>query len=71
MARKPHIFVPAERKRCCGKNRYDSRQEAERVAEEQMLLTQGLLLTTYACTCGCRGWHLTRSDAAHGEALIQ
>lgn len=65
MARKPPVFLPADRLRCCGKNRYASRFEAEQVAEEQMLLTEGLLLTIYACTCGCGDWHLTRSAAAH------
>lgn len=46
--------------RCCGKNSYRSKAEAESVAEEQMLLRPFLKLAVYACTCGCHGWHLTR-----------
>lgn len=63
MTRKHRVFIPADRPQCCGKNRYVSRDEAEHIAEEQMLLTDGLLLTVYACMCGCGGWHLTRSSA--------
>ena len=65
MTRKPRIFVPKAPARCCGKNRYASKTEAQRVAEEQMLLREGLKLDVYACLCGCGGWHLTR--ALHRE----
>jgi len=60
MSRKPRIFVPNPPHRCCGKNSYPTRERAEHVAEEQMLLTPSLELTVYACMCGCGGWHLTR-----------
>jgi hypothetical protein len=68
MARKPRVFIPADRPRCCGKNRYISRDEAERIGEEQELLTPGLSLAVYACLCGCGGWHLTRSAAAENHS---
>jgi len=47
---------------CCGKNVYHTQREAEKVAEEQTLLTHDLVLSVYRCTCGCGGWHLTRSQ---------
>jgi len=71
MARKRPIFIPAVQPQCCGKNRYASRHQAQQVAEEQMLLTQGLMLTVYACTCGCGGWHLTRSHASGTDIALQ
>lgn len=60
MARNRPIFIPTKPPQCCGKNRYFSRFEAEKVAEEQMILRPFLSLGVYACTCGCHGWHLTR-----------
>lgn len=61
MSRPRRIILPADRPRCCGKNRYRSRAEAEQIAEEQMLLVRDLTLGVYACMCGCGGWHLTRT----------
>lgn len=53
-------FTPAPRQKCGGKNRYTTRQEAELVAEQQMLLfaSEGLRLYVYHCAY-CGGWHLT------------
>jgi hypothetical protein len=60
MARKAKTFIPKLLARCCGKNRYQSHQQAEKVAEEQTLLTSDLELSVYRCQCGCGDWHLTR-----------
>lgn len=67
MARKPRIFVPQTPARCCVKNRYASKIEAERIAQEQMLLRPDLHLGVYACLCGCGGWHLTRTPRTENE----
>jgi len=55
-------ILPADRQKSCGKNRYDSRQEAEIVAREQEVLDQldELRLKVYHCAL-CGGWHLTSS----------
>jgi len=58
MSQKHRPFVPSKRPMCCGKNAYATRQEAELVADEQTLITDGLVLATYRCTCGCGSWHL-------------
>lgn len=43
---------------CNNKQRYRSQNEAEKVAEIQMLINQNLELDVYRCDY-CRGWHLT------------
>jgi len=57
-AKKP--FVPASREKSCGKNRYTSRTEAEKIAHEQELIfaNKDLHLEVYFCA-NCGGWHLT------------
>lgn len=60
MSRKSRVFIPEKQLQCCGKNVYRSEREAKAVADDQMLLKYGLLLSTYRCLCGCHGWHLTR-----------
>lgn len=47
---------------CSGKRRYATKQEAERVAEEQEILNfaDDLELSVYRCI-SCGGWHLTRN----------
>lgn len=62
MTRKQTVFVPKTPPRCCGKNQYQSRQEAQLVADEQMMINQTVQLSVYACICGCKGWHLTRDS---------
>jgi len=57
-------FIPATVQKSCGKNRYNSRKEAETVASEQEILfnQENLELKAYRCS-SCGGWHLTRNDA--------
>lgn len=48
----------------CGKNRYNSKKEAETVAEEQEIIfaKDDLKLKVYLCP-SCSGWHLTRTKS--------
>ena len=59
--RKVKPFVPAPPQRSCGKNRYNSKREAEEVAMQQELMfaSEGLKLRVYHCAF-CGGWHLTK-----------
>ena|GEM_PF-1571007 len=65
MTRKKNLLkvLPADRQKSCGKNRYNSRQEAETVAREQEIInaSEELKLEVYHCAL-CGGWHLTRSS---------
>jgi len=63
MARRKIFQLPAAPAKSCGKNRYNSRNEAEKVAREQELIfaNQNLKLNIYHCAL-CGGWHLTKND---------
>ncbi len=43
----------------CQKRRYDSKDEAEAIAEDQMNLNPDLKLRVYRCI-KCASWHLTK-----------
>jgi hypothetical protein len=62
MARQKSVPIPIKPEQSCGKNRYNSKQEAETIAREQELIFahEDLKLKTYHCA-HCGGWHLTRS----------
>lgn len=49
---------------CDAKRKYRSQNEAEKVAEIQMLSNQGLELGVYKCNL-CSGWHLTSATKPH------
>lgn len=51
----PYTFSTTARK----KRRYTTRKQAEKIAEEQMLLTPGLEIHVYQDIDG--GWYLTRT----------
>lgn len=49
---------------CESKRKYRSQNEAEKIAEIQMLANQGLELGVYKCDL-CSGWHLTSAIKTH------
>ncbi|MCL2451332.1 hypothetical protein FWD20_00380 [Candidatus Saccharibacteria bacterium] len=61
--RKIKPFVPPKPVKSCGKNCYQSRQEADAVAREQETIFAGddLRLKSYHCS-SCGKWHLTRKS---------
>jgi hypothetical protein len=54
--------IPTKVAQSCGKNRYNSKVEAEQVAAEQEIIfaADDLKLSVYLCS-NCGGWHLTKS----------
>jgi arylsulfatase A-like enzyme len=60
-------FTPVRQQTSCGKNCYQSREEADAVAREQeiIFIANDLKLKSYRCVA-CGSWHLTRlTDKKH------
>jgi hypothetical protein len=55
-------FIPTPPQKSCGKNRYNSKEEADTVAREQEVIfsQNDLKLKSYRCS-SCGGWHLTKT----------
>lgn len=69
MTRKKVYREPQKRELCGGKNVYETRAEAEKIARDEELIfaNGGLELDVYKCAF-CGGWHLT-SHKNPGENL--